>query len=107
MISALGPSTSESQRRSSAARLHAEASFDERCNAIMDAIKSRLACILGFKTDDVSSDRLVSSYGIDSLMAVEPQNWMRKDCDVVIAVFDIFWGGGGEPWSVGGVRKAQ
>lgn len=42
--------------------------------------------------DDVDSGRPASSYGVDSLMAVELRNWIRKDFDVDIAVFDILGG---------------
>lgn len=81
--------TSESQTQSPRARFRAATSFDEKCNAVNDALKDRLARALGVEVDDVDSGRPVSSYGVDSLMAVELRNWMRKDYDVDIAVFEI------------------
>lgn len=90
--SGAGSLNSESQTQSARARFRAATSFDERCNAVMDALKDRLARALGVEAGDVDPGRLVSSYGVDSLMAVELRNWMRKDYDVEIAVFDILGG---------------
>lgn len=90
--SGAGSLASESQMQSAGARFRAAKSFDERSGVVMDALKDRLARALGVETDDVDPGRLVSSYGVDSLMAVELRNWMRKDYDVEIAVFDILGG---------------
>lgn len=90
--SGAGPSNAESHMQSAGARFRAATSFDERCSVVMDALKDRLARALGVEADDVDPGRLVSSYGVDSLMAVELRNWMRKDYDVEIAVFDILGG---------------
>lgn len=84
-----GSLTSDSQAQSARARFRAAKSSDEMYNAVMDALKDRLARALGVETDDVDSGRLVSSYGVDSLMAVELRNWVRRDYDVDVAVFDI------------------
>ncbi|KAK7920460.1 polyketide synthase PksD [Apiospora marii] len=84
--------TSESQAMDAGARFRAATSFDEKCSTVIDAIRSRLARALDVEIDDVDAGRPVSSYGVDSLMAVELRNWMRKDYDVEIAVFDILGG---------------
>ncbi|KAJ2998897.1 hypothetical protein NUW58_g172 [Xylaria curta] len=84
--------TPESQAQSSRARFRSATSFDKRCNVVIDALRDRLARALGVEMGDVDLGRPVSSYGVDSLMAVELRNWMRKDYDVEIPVFDILGG---------------
>lgn len=87
-----GPTASDVQAQSPGARFRAAVSADEKCNAVMDALRDKLARALNVEMDDVDSSRAVSSYGVDSLMAVELRNWMRKCYNVDIAVFEILGG---------------
>ncbi|ROW16866.1 hypothetical protein VPNG_01758 [Cytospora leucostoma] len=87
-----GSTASDLQTQSPGARFRAAVSVDEKCNAVMDALRDKLAKALGVEMDDVDSSRAVSSYGVDSLMAVELRNWMRKHYNVDIAVFEILGG---------------
>ncbi|KAI0484906.1 hypothetical protein GGR56DRAFT_680801 [Xylariaceae sp. FL0804] len=87
-----GSRGSASQMPNHRDRFLAANSSDEACNAVMQALKDRLAHALGIEMDDVDPGRPVLSYGVDSLMAVELRNWMRKDYGVDIAVFEILGG---------------
>jgi acyl carrier protein len=42
--------------------------------------------------EDVELGKPLSSYGVDSLMAVELRNWIRRDFGAPVAVFDIMGG---------------
>jgi len=53
--------------------------------ALMD-ILSRL---LGFATDDINVDQSVSSYGMDSLIAVELRNWVSKQLESHVQTFEL------------------
>lgn len=57
-----GSLTLESLMQNARARFRLATSSDQRCNAVMEALKDRLACILDIETDDVDLGRLVSSY---------------------------------------------
>ncbi|KAI1399900.1 hypothetical protein F4819DRAFT_488127 [Hypoxylon fuscum] len=64
----------------------------ERSEVVVHAIASRLARALSVSPDDVEPNKLLSDYGVDSLMAVELRNWIRRDFQANVAVFDIMGG---------------
>ncbi|ETS76597.1 hypothetical protein PFICI_11984 [Pestalotiopsis fici W106-1] len=87
-----GSLNSVPETQSASARFRAATSFEEKYHAVIDALRDKLARGLDVELSDVDIGRPVSSYGVDSLMAVELRNWMRKDYNVDIAVFDILGG---------------
>jgi acyl carrier protein len=44
---------------------------------------------MSISPDDVEPSKPLSSYGVDSLMAVELRNWINKEFSSTVAVFDI------------------
>ncbi|KAF5590970.1 polyketide synthase [Fusarium pseudocircinatum] len=56
---------------------------------VMRAIAAKLARAMSISPDDVESSKPLSSYGVDSLMAVELRNWINKEFISSVAVFDI------------------
>lgn len=48
---------------------------------------------IGVELDEVDTERPVSTYDVDSLMAVELRNWIRNDFVVEVLVFEILVGG--------------
>ncbi|KAF9763871.1 hypothetical protein IL306_002970 [Fusarium sp. DS 682] len=61
----------------------------ERQQIIIRAIAAKLARAMSIPPDDVEPSKPLSSYGVDSLMAVELRNWINKEFSATVAVFDI------------------
>ncbi|KAG5788560.1 hypothetical protein H9Q69_012375 [Fusarium xylarioides] len=61
----------------------------ERQQAVIRAIAAKLARAMSISPDDVEPSKPLSSYGVDSLMAVELRNWINKEFSSTVAVFDI------------------
>jgi NADPH:quinone reductase-like Zn-dependent oxidoreductase/NAD(P)-dependent dehydrogenase (short-subunit alcohol dehydrogenase family)/SAM-dependent methyltransferase len=61
----------------------------ERIQVVIKALKQKLARAMAITPDDVELGKPLSSYGVDSLMAVELRNWIGKDFAANVAVFDI------------------
>lgn len=82
----------ELERQSPASLFQQALSRKARASIVVDALKSRLARALGVEAGDVDSHRGLSDYGVDSLMAVELRNWIRRDFGAVVSVFEIMSG---------------
>ncbi|KAF5707998.1 polyketide synthase [Fusarium mundagurra] len=61
----------------------------ERQQVVIRAIATKLARAMSISPDDVEPSKPLSSYGVDSLMAVELRNWINKEFSSTVAVFDI------------------
>lgn len=61
----------------------------ERIQIVIGALARKLARAMAISADDVELSKPLSSYGVDSLMAVELRNWIGKDFAANVAVFDI------------------
>ncbi|KAF4443314.1 polyketide synthase [Fusarium austroafricanum] len=59
---------------------------------VIRAIAAKLARAMSISPDDVEPSKPLSSYGVDSLMAVELRNWINKEFSAMVAVFDIIGG---------------
>ncbi|KAL1881225.1 Type I Iterative PKS [Diaporthe australafricana] len=79
--------------QSISARFRAAETHETRREVVVGALQEKLARALGVEMDEVDIERPVSTYGVDSLMAVELRNWMRNDFGVEVLVFEILVGG--------------
>lgn len=61
----------------------------ERIQIVIKALAQKLARSMSISPDDVELNKPLSSYGVDSLMAVELRNWISRDFQASVAVFDI------------------
>jgi hypothetical protein len=61
----------------------------EAAAIIEDALVSRLAKALAISLEDINVARPMHSYGVDSLVAVEVRNWLIRELQAEISVFDI------------------
>ncbi|KAF9872901.1 hypothetical protein CkaCkLH20_09764 [Colletotrichum karsti] len=82
-----------------AALFRAAASPEEKLQVVVDSLVAKLARAMSIAPADVELSKPLSSYGVDSLMAVELRNWIRRDFAAPLAVFDIM---GGTPISAVG-----
>lgn len=64
----------------------------ERIQIVLGALSAKLARAMSISPDDVEHSKSLSSYGVDSLMAVELRNWIGRDFGATVAVFDILGG---------------
>lgn len=61
----------------------------ERSAIVVEALRARLARALGVEVDEVDSRGGLSTFGVDSLMAVELRNWIKRDFGAVVSVFEM------------------
>lgn len=78
----------------SAAQLFRQADgATERTAVVIEALRGKLARALAVEVDEIDGGKSLTDYGVDSLMAVELRNWIRRDFGANLAVFDIMNGG--------------
>ncbi|ORY58512.1 fatty acid synthase S-acetyltransferase [Pseudomassariella vexata] len=87
-------SNSNSSNPDHSAALHFRQSTDtnERAQIVIRALTAKLARTMSISIDEVELRKPLSSYGVDSLMAVELRNWIGRDFGAQVAVFDIMGG---------------
>jgi hypothetical protein len=56
---------------------------------ICDAMVDKLAKLMMVPALDIDPGKPLSTYGVDSLVAVEVRNWMAKEMAVEVSVFEI------------------
>lgn len=75
-----------------AALFRAAADSEEKVQVVISSLVAKLARAMSISPEDVELSKPLSSYGVDSLMAVELRNWIRRDFAAPVAVFDIMGG---------------
>jgi len=75
-----------------AGMFRAAESHEEKVQVVITALVGKLARAMCIAPDDVETSKPLSAYGVDSLMAVELRNWMRRDFGAAVVVFDIMGG---------------
>ncbi|KAL2843708.1 hypothetical protein BJY01DRAFT_248483 [Aspergillus pseudoustus] len=74
---------------------------EQRVRVVFRALAAKLARAMFISLDDIEATKPLSSYGVDSLMAVELRNWIVREFEAPVAVFDIIMG----EVSIGGIAK--
>ncbi|RYP13408.1 hypothetical protein DL767_010766 [Monosporascus sp. MG133] len=77
---------------SPATRFRQSTDMQERVHIVASALAAKLARSLSISPEDVQSSKHLSDYGVDSLMAIELRNWIEKEFQAHVAVFDIMDG---------------
>lgn len=72
-----------------AVRFEQASTPEEKLDVAVHAICARLARALDVPVDDIEPTKLLSQYGVDSLMAVELRNWIGKEFTASVPVFQI------------------
>ncbi|KIA75375.1 hypothetical protein HK57_00158 [Aspergillus ustus] len=62
---------------------------EKRARVVFRALAAKLARAMFISLDDIEASKPLSSYGVDSLMAVELRNWIAREFEAAVAVFDI------------------
>ncbi|KAB5517403.1 putative polyketide synthase [Coniochaeta sp. 2T2.1] len=68
------------------------ADTEERVQIVFRALARKLAVAMSISAEDIEPSKPLSSYGVDSLMAVELRNWIGREFATTIAVFEIMGG---------------
>ncbi|OBT66706.1 Type I Iterative Polyketide synthase (PKS) [Pseudogymnoascus sp. 23342-1-I1] len=69
--------------------LAAATTFDEASDIVSNALVKKLAKSMMVAFEDIEASRPVSSYGVDSLLAVEVRAWLYSELEADISVFDL------------------
>ena len=56
---------------------------------IRDALAAKLAKSLMMPVEDLDTGKPVSTFGVDSLVAVEVRNWIFRECKADVSIFDV------------------
>jgi acyl transferase domain-containing protein/NADPH:quinone reductase-like Zn-dependent oxidoreductase/NAD(P)-dependent dehydrogenase (short-subunit alcohol dehydrogenase family)/aryl carrier-like protein len=83
------PTTATASIKPASALLQAAKSLDEASDIITEAIRTQLASLLVIEKENVDPSRPIHSYGVDSLVAIEMQNWFAKGVGVNLSVMEI------------------
>lgn len=56
---------------------------------LLESLSSKVSSITMIDREDVTPDRNLLEYGLDSLVAVELRNWIKRECGVELALMHI------------------
>jgi aryl carrier-like protein len=76
-------------RQSLRTQLMAATSADQSVTVAATALQSKFAQVLGLRVKEVDSNKPLHQYGMDSLIALEIQSWIRREIEAEIAIFEI------------------
>ncbi|PVI01286.1 polyketide synthase [Periconia macrospinosa] len=72
-----------------AAALKACTTPEQALEAVLQAMKAKLARLLAMPVEEMSADRSMANYGVDSLIAVELRNWISMELGARIQNFEL------------------
>lgn len=88
-------------------RLEKASSFEEARQMVYETLVVKIADVLMKNVEDVSGSQPMASYGLDSLVAVEIRNWIARQLDVKVSMFDLISGNSLEMLAVVIVLKSK
>ncbi|KAK8053725.1 hypothetical protein PG996_013026 [Apiospora saccharicola] len=65
------------------------ATVQDAASLVLTALVGRVAKMMDLSPSDLDTGRVLHSYGVDSLAAIEIVNWALRDIQARIAVFDV------------------
>ena len=87
--SAKGPARNDAPRR---LHLPAAATEAERRQAVEEYLRAELAQLLGLSPSEVAPDRPVTSFGLDSLMAIQLKNRLDTNVGATVSIVTVLEG---------------
>lgn len=103
-----GSSSSNGSKPASLTRQLGEAkSLDDARSLILNALAVKISDVLMKSVDDVNPALPMASYGLDSLVAVEVRNWIARELDVKVSMFDLVSGNSLEQLALVVVLKSK
>jgi acyl carrier protein len=67
-------------------------SLDEAQGSVCKGLLGKISGVLMVAIEDLNIDAPMATYGLDSLVAVEIRNWVVREFDVSVSVFDLLSG---------------
>jgi hypothetical protein len=64
-------------------------SLDDAAAKICEAVIIKMSVLLMIPLEEISSSKSMSSYGMDSLVAVEMRNWLVRELDATLPVLEL------------------
>ena len=74
---------------SAQASLMSAISLTEATKVVEQALRSSVAASITAEPEDIDVEKPLSSYGVDSLKAVEVRNWLYRELKCNVSVFDV------------------
>lgn len=71
------------------AQLSAAKTVEAACEAVTVCLVDKVAAMMQTSVEEIDSGRRLHSFGVDSLVAVEVRNWLTKEANADVTVFDI------------------
>ena len=56
---------------------------------VRNALAAKLAKSLMMPVEDLDTGKPISTFGVDSLVAVEVRNWIFRECKADLSIFDV------------------
>jgi NADPH:quinone reductase-like Zn-dependent oxidoreductase/SAM-dependent methyltransferase len=75
-----------------AARFRRADTDEERIDVVVETLVAKIARALAVAVPDIDTSKPLFEYGVDSLVALELRNWLVKEFESDIAVFDMMGG---------------
>ena len=76
-------------------------------DVVYDGLKDKLSKVLSIPLADIDGHGSITSYGTDSLVAVDLRNWLSKEMGVDVAIFEILSNQGLGDFSEMAARKSS
>ncbi|KAI0165365.1 putative polyketide synthase [Hypoxylon sp. FL1284] len=73
-------------------KLAAAKTLPEAGDIVTEALAAKVTSVLALTPDEFSRAQPLYAYGVDSLIAIEIRNWLRKSLKVEVAAFEILGG---------------
>lgn len=83
------PSTAAAETGNIATMFEEAETLEQAGAAVAEALKMKLCKILGLDADSRTIQEQMSSFGVDSLIALELRNWIAKEMRADLAVYEI------------------
>jgi hypothetical protein len=63
--------------------------ISEAATGVASSITGKISSLVMLPIEDISADRSMADYGIDSLVAVEMRNWLFREMDVAASILEL------------------
>lgn len=90
------PATAEQQQQGSQAQkaslsesIQQSTNEKETLQLIQDALLDKVASVLMLPVLDIDPNKPITSYGLDSLIAIEIRNWIGRNCQASLQVLEL------------------
>ena len=102
-----GGGNSSSKSASLTRQLGDAKSLDDARSLILNALAVKISDVLMKSVEDVNPSLPMASYGLDSLVAVEVRNWIARELEVKVSMFDLVSGNSLEQLALVVVMKSK